>query len=618
MAHGPRRALFQSPFTPAAPQKRLRDPDLYNIQVEPSLMSADLLLPEGPREEGGPLPVMASLEEVERQLEDEIPAPPPAPFFAKPKKTRDQWDLPMGAKPKYDTLYTKLTKGERAPAIFFAEKHKDVMKTVEKGGGVWVFNAHTLLWTLVSTDIWKHTVAEFIDNELNDLLGYVKSKVDEYIEDKATPDSPKALWKAAMRKVTSCLERINMLRGLENTAKFAYELLLDPEFVATFDNIRFHVSFRNGVLDLRTLELCARTAEHRLTYALPYDWDPDANTTLIETFVHSLFEDKEAERAFQITAGLWFSGDTSQKRFWQWSCPSNGAKTSTLRVLTNPMGKYASVGMIGAEEFGTALKFQDLWYDALAEHPPPRLIAVDEIRPDFPLSEDLLNQATDGSDKCKIQLARKGIKGSVSVKNHAKYLFLSNHVLRVNSASTGLVARNTGHGFRFRFVTPYDKTTAAPNDREADPGLVDALLDPSKFPGIAAWACKGAKLFVDGESPMCPRFEKASFDLHVRGDQMLAWLSEKYVPTGNDTDKVELDTLVRTYRADYLVTASNTMSTMKALMETFDFILPTTWYFGGAIQKGYAGIRERIEGDPSWVEARALARDKVNALRALL
>ena len=49
---------------------------------------------------GGPLPVVASLEEVEQELEEMIPPPASASFFT---KKRPAWELPFGAKPKYDT-----------------------------------------------------------------------------------------------------------------------------------------------------------------------------------------------------------------------------------------------------------------------------------------------------------------------------------------------------------------------------------------------------------------------------------------------------------------------------------------------------------------------------------
>jgi phage/plasmid-associated DNA primase len=360
-----------------------------------------------------------------------------------------------------------------------------------------------------------------------------------------------------------------------------------------------------GVLDLKTLELRPARDDDFFTYKLPYAWDADADTTDIKAFVHKLYEDEAAERAFQVMWGYLLTGETTEKRFWQWSCPSNGGKTTALMILCGAMGEYASRGVVPCDEIAAGARFQDLWADTLAALPKKRLITIDEIPPAFALHEALFNQATDGTSKQRLQLGRKGVKHSIAAGNHAKYILSSNHVIHVSAGATGLVRRNSGVGLRFRFVEEdtYVEDSAPKADRPRDTELVKRLLEPGAWPGILRWMAEGAAAWYAGEPLTCGLFDESTFSLHVRGDPYLAWLADTYVPTG-DGERVSHADLVQAYRASgRSASAGAAYAALTTLLQTMsDFLVPCSWNEHAVVVQGVEGLRLRVATDDTWTE----------------
>lgn len=528
--------------------------------------------------------------------------------------------LPSGAKPSMQTKYKSVASGERAMAKAYVDPWRDEIKSTDSQLFAWIYNFSTRLWTHTPSYILNGRMHAWLEKEITDVSTYIQLELRRRVTGDMSKEEAKS-WKECDRKVQQSLVTINSLNGMSNIVKLALQETRDDGFVATLDSNRRAVSFENGVLMLDTLCLRPRTREDKLSYTLPYAFDAEASMDDVLEFVTNLYEDGEAVRAFQNMMGYLLTGETRIKRFLQWACPSNGGKTSILDVFSKAMGKYAAVGVVPAEEFAASEKFQERWSEILTDKPSPRWIAVDELKPDMSLNESLLNIVSDGTATQKLSLGRKHTKHALALVNHAKYTFVTNHVLRVLSASSGTIFRNTSIGLRFTFTPSYDADRAGLMDRPRNPALLARLLTPAAWPGILRFMALGAKRYyvlVDaGEEVqdffMCELFHEETFKLRIRGDPYLNWLSENYVCTGLDHDHALLRDLVQKYRMD-APSAGTSASASLGLRTSIEAI--QVLKFGshldvhtGVEQKAILGLRERRLGDMGWISSLKHAQD---------
>ena len=73
----------------------------------------------------------------------------------------------------------------------------------------------------------------------------------------------------------------------------------------------------NGVLDLRTMELLPHNPGYLISKSFNADFDPDADTSEVETFLKQIFQDDEEKKPFlKRILGYALSGEPKQDKFF--------------------------------------------------------------------------------------------------------------------------------------------------------------------------------------------------------------------------------------------------------------------------------------------------------------
>jgi phage/plasmid-associated DNA primase len=510
--------------------------------------------------------------------------------------------------------YGYLANGERGCAEYYVRYIVQGQLFTSGENNIWCYEAETGLWKQVPYPLWVQSVARLLATQYVALSEYVKKRLNEAYEygEKDIIN----MWKAHNRNVQSNTTNYSSFTKSKNVAALAFTDLLNEDLFKLMDSARNVLSFRNGLLQLDTLELAPRTRECFVTYALPYDFDPDANTDDMAKLIHNLFEDEEAERACQVTLGYFITGETYEKAFWQIKAPTHSGKTTLVNIVMRAMGKYASKGEIPISEFSNS-NFEGGFARVLKRLPPPRWLAWDEFGANVQFKEDVLNNATNGKQDQSISFNIKHKEAEqMPISHHAKYAFFTNHIIQIPASSTGLVSRNTGWGLRFTFVkAPEDGSVPRlhPLERFRDPELEARLLSTGSdraVQGIMRWLVQGAQMYYQRVSLSCPRFKAASFQLQIEGDPYLAWLTTKFIPTGHEADRLTLDSFVEGFRRDARDVKANphAYAGLKDLLDSmFSYVSPVTWQDYSGEQVGYSGIRARRARDINWVEAMARA-----------
>lgn len=122
----------------------------------------------------------------------------------------------------------------------------------------------------------------------------------------------KGIWKTIMRLVAQ-------VRGsgkMGSVLALAQDLFVDEEFVARLDSSSHLLGVLNGVVDLRSGDLRARTKEDMISTIVPVRYDPGADDPWIrETISGLMADDEEMVKYLQRLLGYCITGDVSEDVF---------------------------------------------------------------------------------------------------------------------------------------------------------------------------------------------------------------------------------------------------------------------------------------------------------------
>lgn len=517
---------------------------------------------------------------------------------------------------------------EVGPARSFAASHADTCKPEYGSKGVkpervWVFDDDMVMWKPVDFAIWALNVQSVFVDDLNMITNRIFERMRHWHGfDGKEADFYYKAWKSVNGQAMRALTMMNKVATYTNIATAAATLLRDDVFLTRLDAARHLVSFRNGVYDALTNEFRPRVREDNLAYALPYDYDEEAEQSDIRMLVSSMLEDADAEECFQVQMGYCFTGATTEKMFLQLHADPHSGKTSLLEVLVAAMGAYASYTKVPIHEISSATSFEDAIALACEQHPPPRMIAFDETGQNMKLNEQFINQASSGSSNIKLSLRMKHAVCVQVPVFHAKVVVSSNHVLTVPSSSSGTVQRIRGVPFKNYFPPVLPVGPLAPlNARARNPDLIRRLTSDEGRAGVAAYLLQGAHRFYRLGVPYSSKWEAQAFRLRTDGDPWLKWIAEYYTPTGVQSDRVKLINLSDEYKKHKGSRGGTEEGISCALASLSDFVFECNWdeqaqYGSGSVMvKGFAGLRPRLAGDPPFADAIASAKQVLLEMR---
>lgn len=289
------------------------------------------------------------------------------------------------------------------------------------------------------------------------------------------------------------------------------------------------VNFKNGVLDLETMQMVPHSRDSGFRYVLDYNYDPEAKAPVFERFMLDIMKGRrDLVAALLEYMGYAFSNDRcwAQKALIMTGHGSNG-KSTLMTVMQKLAGKenYSSLTLTNMK-METSRKMLDGKLFNLAEETPTQGMAD---------SSEFKN-AVSGGDMVVKQL----YKQPYTIPIRAKLMFACNELPRTKDTTRGY--------FRRLLIVPFDRDFE--NDPLRDPFINDKL--DTELSGIfnlviAGYArLKSQKAFTISET-MTKQIQEYRSEI----DSVLSWYEacvRSYLKDPDSTINTPLSALYQSYR----------------------------------------------------------------------
>ena len=347
--------------------------------------------------------------------------------------------------------------------------------------------------------------------------------------------------------VPSSFSVLNLIRLYSEVVRNGRDALCMLKTLITF---RFKdrpelLCFDNGVVDLRTGQLLGPAKpDMGITKAVPHPFDPNADTSMFEAFIHSIFppacyeDSQEIIDFYQIWRGYSVTGfnDLAKCLFCTGRGKNGKSVFNTLDRMTFGTELYTSMSMnaLRQEEGGNN--------DALYRARFHRMVGISEMNNDRHVNEQVFKMIT-GGDPLDVKAKYKEEESVIFICKMT--CFVNDMPLFSQQENFTLRRRIWNIPLRAQFLTEAERNSSLAKslkdqDREhwifpADPSLNQRLH--FMVPGYIRWVVEGAKKYCmtkDQEISLPPTLLVASEnDEKPMTELFEVFLTDNIIPLGN-------------------------------------------------------------------------------------
>lgn len=397
---------------------------------------------------------------------------------------------------------------------------------LEYYGNDWLFVVGPDKWHYWNNTHWQRDEELKLQDQIEMLMDAMNLQCSKFMRE--APEKVKSISEkyakagldipdAAIKEIENIKLRNEVAKSMHKATKRSSARIASVEVMARFKrgqsisdmDTNASLNLKNGVLDLRSLELLPHSRDDMFTYCLDYEYDPNADCPLFKKFIAEVLvregtteTDISLVKLFQELLGYSLTPETKREvMVWMFGEGGNGKSVaiSVIEGLLGPMSMsidFQTVGIPGN-------------YD-LADIPGKRVLFSTEAERNKFMAEGYIKRIVTGDT-----INTRPIYGStIRFKSTAKIWWSMN--------DKPLIRDTTDSMWRRMKLIPFLRKFE--EGKNADPDLTNKLLN--ELSGILNWAIQGLiRLKVDGKFTQSDAADEAKRQYREEANPVAQWLS---------------------------------------------------------------------------------------------
>jgi phage/plasmid-associated DNA primase len=397
-------------------------------------------------------------------------------------------------------------------------------------------------------------VSDVLHKALNDIHQHFKKKLLDVKSDAELEQSDKD---EALNELKTVIKQVNTATKNIETTTFIKNVLeqiisrsiLSKEEQEKLERLDNHLNFRNGKLDLKTMEFCDRTEADFVTEYLNYDFQVKVNKEVKNEVVEVLkkicnSDDDDYEFITNFLAYC-ITSETKEQKFLNLFGPSASYGKSTIIKL---MEESLSIYIFKAKKdlFSEAYSKGHKYF---AQTKNKRIVYIEELDKKK-VDADLIKDVVDGNKINNEVLFATTEKIDINFK----LMFLSNNLMNFD-ADSGIKRRLIHFEFRNKFVSLQDLEKERINHKIGKVFALDNSL-VSKFHNNDSYKnalihilIKKAKQYFDSGLKIPEKYVEMAKEICEENDKFKNFFENHFEITNKDDDRIAKDELRDMYNS---------------------------------------------------------------------
>jgi len=442
-------------------------------------------------------------------------------------------------------------------------------------------------------------VSEVLHTALNTFNDHFQKKYFELKSDKTTEKENR---KEAMNDMVKVMKQVNTATKSIETTTFIKNVveqiisksLLSREEQEKLNRLENHLNFRNGKLDLKTMEFANRTEADFVTEYLNYDFQLKPNKVIkseVTEVLKKICNSDDGDFDF-ITNFLAYciTSETKEQKYLNVVGPSaSNGKSTIIKLMEEALSIYIFKAKkdLFSEAYSKGHKY-------FAQTKNKRIVYIEELDKKK-VDADLIKDVVDGNQINNEVLFATTEKIDINFK----LMFLSNNLMNFD-ADSGIKRRLIHFEFRNKFVAQQDLEKERANHKigkvfQLDNSLVSKFHNNDDYKNaLIHILIKKAKQYFDNGLTVPEKYVEIAKEICEENDKFKNFFENHFEVTNNESDRIAKDELRDMYNSHTKCnfSASSIMTDIQRLQLKYERGLRCI-YNGMSVRGVIVGIKKK-------------------------
>ena len=401
--------------------------------------------------------------------------------------------------------------------------------------------------------------------------------------------------KVILKQITSAIKFIETTNHIKSVIEqIISNLLITKEEQEKLNRLDNHLNFRNGKLNLKTLEFSERTDDDFITEYLNYDFTPEANTSIIKKVKGILKQicnsDKEDYELITDFLGYCITTETKEQKYLNAVGPSaSNGKSTLIKLVEEALSIYVFKAKkdLFSEAFSKGHKY-------FAQTKNKRIVYIEE-QDKKKVDSDLIKDVVDGNKMNNEVLFSTTEKIDINFK----LMFLSNNLMNFD-ADSGIKRRLIHFDFKNKFVSKddYEKEKLLHKIGEVfvlDSSLLGKFKESDEYKNaLIHILVSKAKKYFDSGLKIPSKYVEIAKDMCEENDKFKNFFDNHFEVSNKEEDRLSKDELrdMFNHHTKCNYSASSIMTDIQRLQLRYERGMRTV-YNGVSIRGVLIGIKKK-------------------------